>query len=168
MLEAVEGALDRVWSRESAEDELMSPSTSLLALYRPGLSYRPDEAVKLMPEARYVQISIYRMRPGFDIEFAELMEMRRAALDRINLDRPELGYQVISGSTTGTYFFVAPLTSLRTYDQSISRWFSQTDGPAVPPGRGRREVTAEGDITREHLLFRVEGHVLPVTEQRTQ
>ena len=128
--------------------------TAYIGLYRHALSYRPDEAVKLMGQARYVQVAIYRSRPGFEIDFAEMIRMRKAALDAVNSDRPELGYQIISGSVTGTFMFLAPLSSLKTFDHSLSRW--PVDAPVGPGSKAGRQIAAEGDITREHLLFRVE------------
>ena len=166
-LENSDAALSRTYTSNDAEDELIAPSVSLLCLFRDALSYRPDEALKLMPAARYVQVSIYRSRPGFDVDFAELIRMRKAALDRVNADRPELGYQVISGSATGTYIFLAPLTSLKTLDQSLARWWHTDGTPGVPRGQGR-QIAAEGDITREHLMFRVDPRLSWMPEQRSQ
>jgi hypothetical protein len=119
------------------------------------LSYRPDEAVKLVAGARYMQVSIYRSRPGFDVDFAQLMQIRKAVLDSYNADRPELGYQIISGSTTGTFIFITPMATLRSLDEAVTRWLNQRDGGPVG-GRIGRDIKAEGDITREQLLFRVE------------
>jgi hypothetical protein len=156
-IENVDQALAKVWSRSEAEDELIAPPVSLVGLYRHGLSYRPDEAVKLVPGARYLQVSIYRSRPGFDIDFAELIQRRKATLDYYNSDRPELGYQVISGATTGTYVFITPLATLKALDESVIRWLnSRHDGPVGGPKGGGRQIAAEGDITREHLLFRID------------
>ena len=115
-------ALDR-----SVDPGLMPSSTILL--YLPNLSYRPDLAVRALPRARYFQASIYRIRPGAGDGFAELMRGRRAALDAINLDRPEMAYQIISGSHSGSYLFLAPLTSLKALDNGSLR----TPGMLPPP-----------------------------------
>lgn len=162
-LENTDRALAQGYSTNEAEDDLIAPPVSLLCLYRDALSYRPDEALKLMPSARYVQVSIYRSRPGFDVDFSELIRMRKAALDRVNADRPELGYQVISGAATGTYIFLAPLASLKILDQSLARWWHFEGSPGVPRGQGR-QIAAEGDITREHLMFRIEPRLSWVPE----
>jgi hypothetical protein len=47
-------------------------STSTVAVYRANLSYRPDEAVGALPKARYLNVSVYRIRAGADREFVEL------------------------------------------------------------------------------------------------
>ena len=82
--------------------ERSAPFSTLL-LYVPGLSFRPDLAAKLLPSARYLQLSTYRIRPGTGPEFGELIRLRRAGYDAINLDRPEMAYQVVSGASSGTY-----------------------------------------------------------------
>jgi hypothetical protein len=48
--------------------------------------------MKALPLARYFQVTIFRARPGTSYEFAEVMRIRNAAQDYINLDRPEIGY----------------------------------------------------------------------------
>ncbi len=141
---------------ESGRADTDSGAVSLLAVFRHGLSYRPEEAIKLMPRARYLQASIYRTRPGFDLDLAELIRLRRAALDNINADRPELGYQVISGDTNGTYIFLAPLASLKVLDQVLSNWQVRADAGAAAGGKARHEIAAEAEITRQHFLFRIE------------
>lgn len=166
-LENADQQLRQALTQSDAEDELVAPSVSLLGFYRPGLSYRPDEAIKLVRGARYMQVLIYRSRPGFDVDFNELIRMRKAAFDRLNLDRPELGYEIISGANTETYLFIAPLPSLKTFDDTLARWWRH-DGPTGGARGSGRQIVAEGDITREELLLRVEPRWSWSPEQRGQ
>jgi hypothetical protein len=69
-----------------AQDDVLSASRTLIALYRPGF-----------------HVSIYRIRPGAELDFVEFAKIRRLNFDNINLDRPDIGYQVISGAPAGTY-----------------------------------------------------------------
>ena len=98
------------------------------------------------------------------MEFAEVMRVRNAALDQVNVDRPEIGYQIISGAESGTYVFLAPLQSLSAVDNALAR----TWGHPGSAGRAAREatskITAEAGITREQLLFRVEPRMSYVSE----
>ena len=137
------------------------PSTSLVGMYRPSLSYRPDEALRLLPAARYFQISIYRIQAGSRFDFAELMRRRKLSFDSINLDRPEMGYQIISGATSGMYVFLAPLQSLRTLDNAWAKLpvYAEDGGP-----KGPRQGDPELEISREHLLFRVEPGISAVSD----
>ena len=67
----------------------------------------------------------------------------------MNLDRPEMAYQVLSGAPTITYVFLAPLASLASFDEVLARVpqyaraaakvaaagnLSQTEKPALPRG----------------------------------
>src|ERR1700738_4441076 len=78
-------------------------SRTIVLLYQPGLSYHPDQAVNNLPKARYFVASMYQIRPGTDLDFGELVKLRRAAFDSMNLDRPEIAYHAISGAPSGTY-----------------------------------------------------------------
>ena len=95
-LQAVDSALSSA-TRGDAPADYLPFSASAIAAYRPGLSYRPEEAIRLLPKARYINASVYRIRADSSEEFAQLIGARRRALDSVNLDRPEIAYQVISG-----------------------------------------------------------------------
>jgi hypothetical protein len=140
------------------------PARRMIGLFRIGLSYRPDEAIKLIRSARYFQVTTFRIRPGADIDFSELIRMRKSAFDSINLDRPEIGYQIISGATSGTYVFLAPLPSLRTLDNTFARMPAHPEGGGGLRGKESRQIQWEADITREHMLFRVQPRMSHVTE----
>ena len=76
------------------QDDVLAPSRTMLAEYRPNWSYRPDQAIRMFPRARYFQISLFRIRPGTEAEFGELIRLRRATADVVNLDRPDMAYQI--------------------------------------------------------------------------
>jgi hypothetical protein len=158
-VEAVDRALTSV-SVAASPDDAFAPAT-LIGWLRPGLSYRPEDAIKALPVARYYQISIFRTRPGTAMDFAEVMQIRNAALDRVNADRPELGYQILSGTTSGTYVFLSPMPSLKAIDDSLSRRGALGDGAAR---QAQNKITSEADITREQFLFRVDPRISYVSE----
>jgi hypothetical protein len=137
---------------------------STILLHIPGLSYRPDLAARLLPRARYFQISTYRIRPGSGAEFGDLMRLRRAAYDAINLDRPEMAYQVVSGASSGTYVMIAPLTSLKTLDNGSIR--NPAYATAVGDmGANSRKIASEIELNREHQLLRLEPELSYVSEE---
>jgi len=133
--------------------DVLAASRSLIALYRPAWSYRPDQAIRLFPKARYFLVSIYLVRPGAEADFFESVRLRKGNLDSVNLDRPEIAYQVISGAPAGTYLFLAPLTSLKTLDEGLARTstYVESNPPGAKAGNG-----AQGEISRGRLLFRME------------
>lgn len=151
-IEDVDKAIRQVRPPNDPSDQLpadvFAVSRNLLAFYRPGLSYRADQAVRMFPKARYIHATIYRIRPGTEADFAELVRRRTGAFDRINMDRPEIAYQVISGAASGTYLFLAPLTSLKSLDDGIAK--------APVYAESGSKAAAETEISRVHLLLRVE------------
>lgn len=142
--------------RPESPDDLLAPSRTLIGLYRPALSYRPDQTIRILQRARYFYVSIYHIRPGAESDFGEVVRQRRATLDNINLDRPDIAYQIMSGASSGMYVFLAPLISLKVMDEGLARM------PARGEGAGSKAPQSE--IGREHLLFRVEPRISYVSD----
>lgn len=138
----------RGFTGESVEGGFVSPPTSWLAVYRPWLSYRPAEASQMLVKARYFQVLVFRIEPDSEAQFVEAVRTRKASLDGMNLDRPEMAYQVISGAPTITYFFLAPLVSLTSFGEVLAR---------VPQyARGAAKIASASNLSHINLLFRVE------------
>jgi hypothetical protein len=145
------------------QEDLLAPPRTMIALYEHEWSYRPDEAVRLLPKARYVMVTIHRIRTGLDGDFSQLVRLRKLTNDSINLDRPELAYHVISGAPSGTYIVLAPFYTLRVLDEGVA------DIPAFaePLADARAKAApkaADIEIGREHLLFRVEPRISYVSD----
>lgn len=62
------------------------------------------------------------------------------------------------GAASGTYVFLAPLTSLRTIDDGLARGRVGAE-PATGPGEKASKIVATTEITRENLLFRIEPRI---------
>jgi hypothetical protein len=140
------GAMDE---GEASAGVNLQGSRSMIAVYRPGLSYRPEQATQAFRKARYIQVSMYQVRRDGEQEFAELVKSRRSVFDSINLDRPDLAYYVISGESSGTYLFFAPLTSLKVLDDGLAKAPAFAESSAAEAAKIRA-------FTSEYLLFRVE------------
>jgi len=143
------------------DDLLPASSRTLIAVYRPELSYRPDQASQVWPAMRYLDVVVYRIRPGSEADFAKILKLRDVGLDSVNLDRPEVAYQVISGSPSGTYLLLAPLTSLRVFD----------DARAIPPvyaeatAAEAKKLADDTEIVRERLWFRIQPRLSYVSDE---
>jgi len=146
-------------------DDVLTPSRTMMGLYRPEWSYRGDEAIRNFAKARYFQISVFRIRPGAEAGFTQLIRLRRASADVINLDRPELAYRVISGAPSGTLVFLAPILSLRTLDQGVAPVPPYAEGLAAARTSEGSKLAAETEIGSEHLLFRVEPRISYVSDE---
>jgi hypothetical protein len=125
-----------------------TPSASWVAVYRSWLSYRPLEASQALFRARYFQALVFRVNPDDEDAFVDAVRARKASLDGLNLDRPEMAYQVASGAETLTYVFLAPLPSLKLFDEGLARL------PAY--ARAAAKTAAAGKLRHEHFLLRVE------------
>jgi hypothetical protein len=146
------------------QDDVLAPARTMIAIYRLDLSYRPDQAIRLFPKARYFQISVYRIRPGGAGDFAELVRLRRLTSATVNLDRPELAYRVISGAPEGTYLFLAPITSLRTMDDGVGQLPVYAEGIAAAKAKDAPKIAADSEISHEHLLFRINPRISYVSD----
>jgi len=142
-------------------DEVLGPARLLIALYRPGFSYRADEAAKSLPRARYLLVSIYRTKPGDEAAFAGIVKLRRAVNDSINLNRPEIAYEVVAGAISGTYVFVTPLATLKNLDDGFTRTPAYAEGAR----NESRKAAAETEINHERLLLRIDPSLSHVSEE---
>lgn len=144
----------------SVSDAVVPASGAWIAAYRPGLSYRPNEAVQNLPRARYFQIWFFRVRPGGEADLAASLKARRVTLDSINMDRPYLAYEVISGAPSEFYFLLAPLGRLQTLDNALAA----VPTYAEPAAKEARQISAADSIARENRLFRVSPELSYVSD----
>jgi hypothetical protein len=142
-------------------DDVLGPSKAMVAIYRPDVSYRPDQAVKALARARYMHVTIYRVRPGMESSFATVAGYRRNAFDTMNLDRPDLAYQVMAGAPSGTYLVLAPMASLRVLDDGIAR--REASGRGYDSNAAK--TMAETILVREQRLLRVEPALSWVSDE---
>ena len=146
-------------SSDPLQDDVLTPSRTMLAQYRPAWSYRADQAIRMFPRARYFLVSLFRIRPGTEADFGELIRLRRATADVVNLDRPDLAYQVMSGAPAGTFIFLAPIVSLRNFDEGVNPVPVYAEGLANSRVKDGSKIATDTEISREHLLFRVEPRI---------
>jgi len=153
---------DGLGTSNIANDELLGLARSLIGIYRPALSDRADEAVKNFPKARYLLVSVYRIHAGGDAALAEIVRLRRARSSSINLDRPEISYEVIVGAAAGTYLFISPLPSLKVLDDGLAR---------TPPNyaegveQAAKQAASQTDFGQERFLMRVEPGMSYVSDE---
>jgi len=145
-------------SGQEASGDILGDARTFIGTFRPGFSYRPEQATEALRKARYCQVSIYHVQSGHEAEFAELVKSRRILFDSINLDRPDLAYYVLSGATSGTFIFLAPLTSLKILDDAMAKAPAYAESIAAEGSKSR-------GFTREYLLFRMEPGASFVSEE---
>lgn len=133
-------------------------SRTWIAFYRHWWSHLPEEAVQAFRKARYLQISIYHTGLGNETEFANMLQERKRNLSALNLNRPDLVYQVLSGAPSGLYLVISPLPSLAALDDGVSRsaagYLRASGAPFSRPGGST--VTPGSNLSHENLIFRLE------------
>jgi hypothetical protein len=152
-IEGADQALSSVPAPPPLEpDTFISGARSLIATYRPGLSYRPDEGIRMFPKMRYLDVAILRIKPGNEPDLAKLLRLRSVSLDSINMERPEMVYRVISGAPEGTYLVFTPMPSLRALDEG------RPSAPdyAEAAEASAKKIAADIDLLREHFWFHVD------------
>jgi hypothetical protein len=147
---------------EPSED-LLAPPRTMIALYQHSWSYRPDEAIRLFPKARYIMVTIHRIRVGLESDFAELVHLRKITNDTVNVDRPELVYRVISGAPSSTFIVLSPVTTLRAFDEGVADLPAYAE-PVADARAKAAPKAADIEISREHLLFRLEPRLSYVSD----
>ena len=150
-MEDLDKALSMMSTGVPYSDDVLPPARTLIALYRANLSHRWDEAAKIIPKARYFLVSIYRIRPGAQTSFADLVKMRTSRFESINFDQPEIAYQIMSGMPSGTFLFITPLASLATFDDGLAK---TPDG--IREIAAEQKLAAEVEIGHESFLFRID------------
>jgi hypothetical protein len=145
-------------------DDVLWSSRTMIALYRPGWSYRPSDALRLWSRARYVHVSILRIRPGTESDIGDLVRLRKATSESVNLDRPDLAFRVVSGAPGGTFIFLSPLLSLGTLDDNLATRPGNTRGPAASPAKESAKIAFENEISQEDLLFRIDPRISYVSD----
>jgi len=116
-------------------------SRTLIARYRPEMSYRADEFVQTLPKMRFIHIVIIRVKPAYDGVVREVAHIGIAALEKANDERPLLTYQVISGDVN-TYFLIRANANWADLDKEPE----QTQALFAAMGR---DVSKYVDLVRE-------------------
>jgi hypothetical protein len=99
----------------AADGDLLGRTSTIIARYRPGLSYQP--AVKL-PNMRYMTVNLMRVKPGGVPEFTDGWRMVVDAHKRAKMDEHWAVYEVESGMPDTTFLFLYARKSLAEIDAS--------------------------------------------------
>lgn len=113
----------------------MARTSTIIARYRPGLSYQP--AVKL-PNMRYMTVNLMRVKAGRVPEFTDGWQMIVDAHKKANMNEHWAVYQVESGMPDTTFLFLYARKSLAEIDAS---------GP-IHSAAGYRDAVGESGRSR--------------------
>jgi len=145
----------------ASADGVVPASGAWVARHRPGLSYRPEQAIQNLAKARYLDVAVYRIAPGDRADFAKVQKLREYSLDSVNSDRPDMAYEIVSGAPAGTFISITPLSSLRSFDEDRPPTPFYAEGAAA----AARNIARSMDVQRERLWFRMEPRLSYVSEE---
>jgi hypothetical protein len=101
---------------DAVDAELRSGSRSMIAVYRPEMSYAADKIN--LPKVRFFSIETVRVKPGQDGGLAGLAKLLIAAAEKSSSPQPVVLYQVVSGAPNGTYLVMELHESLKSMDDA--------------------------------------------------
>jgi hypothetical protein len=137
-------------------DEVLGSGRAMIAYYKDGWGHHSEDAVRMLPRTRYFNITIYRLRAGESGDsMGNILRGRYSRLDSMNLNQPELVYHVISGGPPELYIVLAPMTSLRTMDDRITKMPLEVES-------GSTSTALAG---RETLMFRIAPAISYVSDE---
>ncbi len=165
-LEDLDKAVSSAWTPPSqpggvvgANSPLAAPR-ALIARLLAGLSYRPEQWMQELPKTRYLDVAVYKTPAEGYADFAKFLKTRRALMNSVNLDRPAVTYQVVSGETAGTYIVITALPSLRVLDDAKPATPAYAEGDQA----AARKAAADIETASEHSLFRVDPRISYVSD----
>lgn len=137
---------------DAADAELRTSSRSLIAAYRPDLSYAADKID--LPKARYFIIETLRFRAGEELAFIEMGKMLKGAAEKSKSNQPVLAYEVVSGAP-GTFLLMGPMASLKSMDEDRERQQALFTAMGAEGGKQYAKAAAEAVSGGETSLFSI-------------
>jgi hypothetical protein len=122
--------------------EYVSNGRSIVAVYRPDLSYHPGINVGTY---RYFEVETVRVRLGFGNTFTEMEKLAVAAHEKANIDEHWACFEVAEGMPAGTFLFFTPMKSLKEADSD--------HGQAVRAAMGEEAVARRRQFAREGIAL---------------
>jgi hypothetical protein len=123
------------------DGDLINRTSTIVARYLPGLSYQ--SSVKL-PDMRYMQVDVVRVKAGFDNDFRTAWRAIAAAHTKANMDEHWAVYEVDAGAPDLTFYFMYPRKTLSEIDKS---------GP-MHGAAGYRDAVGETGRNEQREMFR--------------
>ena len=99
--------------------EFVTATRTVMAFRRDDLSYRLNRID--LAKARYVRVSVFQLRPGYEDEFADAFRARAKVHEVNDIETPWMIYQVHSGLTLPAFLEFQPMDSLGEIDDALDR-----------------------------------------------
>jgi hypothetical protein len=109
---AMQGELEAL---ERSAGPLHSSQRTMLAVFRPDLSYRPVSAAAA-GKSRYAFMTTFRVKLGHGSEYEGYVKQTNRAREKANIAESTSVFQVTSGGPVGTFLSLSPRRSLAEVD----------------------------------------------------
>jgi hypothetical protein len=108
--------LDAIGELRGQEDALAASKNSMLAVFRPDLSYRADSSA--MARARLLWVDQFVVPQGHMPDYESDVKFMKASAAKINMDEHYFVYQTVAGAESQTLIVIRALKSLADWDKS--------------------------------------------------
>ena len=135
---------------EAKDGELRSGGRSVAASFREDLSNQPNVE---MPKMRYFRVITFRIKPGHEAQFPEVVKIVKAAYEKAKLTLPWATYQVSSGMTVPTFLLFIPMKSLEEVDLGASRSKTLQEAEGEENVKKLQTIAAEAYVSVESNIF---------------
>ena len=157
---ALSAALDRAGM---ADGDLLDEIDQGVFIFRDEMSLRPMADLSHM---RYLDISVYHVRPGHDGEWNDLVKMVKSAYETAVPTAHWGMYEEVYGGTGGTYIVLTARKTLAEIDRAFAE-----DDPKFEAAMGAEGMKRLGELvgtsvdSSEHQLFAFNPHMSYVDEE---
>jgi hypothetical protein len=138
---------------DAADAELRAASRSMIAVYRPNLSFGAGKTN--LPKMRFFSIETIRIREGQAQEFAALAKMLITAAEKSGDAQPVAAYEVVSGAPNGTYLLLQPFVSLKSMDEGEQRRQALFQALGEAGLKQYSKTVSETIANQESILFAI-------------
>ena len=137
---------------DAQDGELRTGERGMIATYQKDLSYLPVPAN--LAKARFVNISMLRVRPGHGPDFTEMRKLLNAAWEKGGQKQRRVVYSVNSGAPAGTYLIFSAMDSLKAMDPPPGA-MSMPDAFGPENLARYNKLQADIVISNENTLFSI-------------
>jgi hypothetical protein len=98
------------------DTEYVSVSSSVVATYNEGWSYKPGMNIT---EMRYFEVETIHLKQGHDKDWEDLVKLYKATLEKVNTDEHDIFFEARYGAPDGTVYIFTPRKSLADIDAAM-------------------------------------------------
>jgi hypothetical protein len=126
------------------------------------LAARKDLSYGGFPELgkqRFYEVTIFRVRPGHEDQFAQVAKVYGAATGRVAPGAAYRVYEVVSGMIGPTYFVISSTVAHADFDKSATEGEATMKGMTADEQGAMQKFATEGLINAETQRFRIDPNM---------